>query len=498
MNVVLISRDHRLGAILTMALSAREQLTVLDSAAEVPESLEVEIDAVVLDLPADSRRDAYDELRQRYEGRVVVPVDNAKDTSGWPPDAKRRFLVRPFHVADLIAGVQEPQETSVAERAAKYRRRFRLTRNQAPAFPSLTAAPSAADEPSPAPAASTPEEPADTAQEELAGTDATEPSADADGDATVEFVMEQDVAEDAAGEDQAEAASEVAAEDEAATGEDAEATATEDDAEQEDAEEDRAEAIAEEDWAEGTADEDAEAYAEEAAEDDIEAAAGDLDEDSAEDEHDADEALVVAEADGGGEAEAQATAEEDGGEDDEALIASLEGLVLAEGGEGEEAGWADLEPQPRSVEDLRLLLSPERPDQVAVRKPQPALPVQAGIAMAEAVALKQRLESEEIRRSHGRRRRVLANVAAGLVLLLAGIGIGRVIAPERPQKVSPPAVQQPVVQFRNAPPPTACTAAMDNADQVISYLVAKIRDERLSKSIQAYGANARACRTTGR
>jgi hypothetical protein len=482
MNVVLISRDHRLGAILTMALSAPEQLTVLDSPAEVPESLEVEIDAVVLDLPADSRRDAYDELRQRYEGRVVVPVDNAKDTSGWPPDAKRRFLVRPFHVADLIAGVQEPQETSVAERAAKYRRRFRLTRNQAPAFPSLTAAPSAADEPSPAPpaAAATPEEPAGTAPEELAGTDAGEPSADADGDATVEFVMEEEVAEDAAGEDQAEAASEVAAEDEAATGEDAEAATGED-----------AETAIDE--------EDAEAYAEEAAEDDVEAAAGDLDEDSAGDEHDADEALVVAEADGGGEAEAeaQATAEEDSGED-EALVASLEGLVLAEDGEGEEAGWADLEPQPRSVKDLRLLLSPERPDQVVVRKPQPALPVQAGIAMAEAIALKQRLESEEIRRSHGRRRRVFANVAAGLVLLLAGIGIGRAIAPERPQKVGPPAVQQPVVQFRNAPPPTACTAAMDNADQVISYLVAKIRDERLSKSIQAYGANARACRTTGR
>lgn len=467
MNVVLISRDHRLGAILTMALSAPEQLTVLDSPAEVPERLEVEIDAVVLDLPADSRRGAYDELRQRYEGRVVVPVDNAKDTSGWPPDAKRRFLVRPFHVADLIAGVQEPQETSIAERAAKYRRRFRMTRHQAPAFPSLTAAPSAADQPPPAPpAAATPEEPADTAPEVLAGTDATEPSADADGDATVEFVMREDEAEDAAGEDQAEAASEVTAEDEAATGEDAEAatdepgieevaeaTATEDDAE-------------EEDWAEGTADEDPEAYAEEAAEEDIEAEAGDLD--------------------------------EDGAEDDEALIASLEGLVLDEGGEGEEAGWADLEPQPRSVEDLRLLLSPERPDQVVVRKPQPALPVQAGIAMAEAVALKQRLEDEEIRRSHGRRRRVFANVAAGLVLLLAGVGIGRAIAPDRPQKVSPPAAQQPVVQFRNAPPPTACTAAMDNADQVISYLVAKIRDERLSKSIQAYGANARACRTTGR
>jgi hypothetical protein len=131
-NVVLISRDHRLGAILTMALPTPEGLTLLGSAAELSDAPEAAIDAVVLDLPADARRVAYEELRQRYEGRVVVPVDHARDTNGWPPDTKRRFLVRPFQVADLIAGVQEPQETSVAERAARYRRLFRWNRRQPP------------------------------------------------------------------------------------------------------------------------------------------------------------------------------------------------------------------------------------------------------------------------------------------------------------------------------------------------------------------------------
>jgi hypothetical protein len=147
-NVVLISRDHRLGAILTMALPTPEGLTLLGSAAEVPNASAAAIDAVVLDLPADTRRDAYEELRQRYEGRVVVPVDNARDTNDWPPDAKRRFLVRPFQVADLIAGVQEPEETSVAERAARYRRLFRWNRQQAPAFPDLAdpATPPAAEQ----------------------------------------------------------------------------------------------------------------------------------------------------------------------------------------------------------------------------------------------------------------------------------------------------------------------------------------------------------------
>ncbi|HEV8162869.1 MAG TPA: hypothetical protein VGR74_00140, partial [Actinomycetota bacterium] len=127
----------------------------------------------------------------------------------------------------------------------------------------------------------------------------------------------------------------------------------------------------------------------------------------------------------------------------------------------------------------------------------PPLQVQAGVAMAKAVALQQWLEAEEAKRSRGRRRRVLLSVAAGLVLLLAGVGIGIAIGPNEPQQVSS-AAPQPVVQIREAPPPAACTQAMDDADAVISYLVAKIRDERLSKSIQDYGANARACRRTGR
>ena len=128
----------------------------------------------------------------------------------------------------------------------------------------------------------------------------------------------------------------------------------------------------------------------------------------------------------------------------------------------------------------------------------PPLQVQAGMAMAKAVALQQWLETEEARRTRGRRRRLLLNVAAGLVLLLAGIGIGMAIGSDQPQQVSPPATPQPVVQIRDAAPPAACSQAMDDADAVISYLVAKIRDERLSKSIQDYGANARACRRTVR
>ena len=488
MNVVLISRDHRLGAILTMALSGPEQLTLLDSATEVPDRQEAEIDAVVLDLPADSRRDAYDKLRQRYEGRVVVPVDNARDTSGWPPDAKRRFLVRPFQVADLIAGVQEPQETSVAERAAKYRRRFRWNRHQAPAFP-LAAVPPDAGEPAaaPPPAAATPlptaEEPTaegstadqsaaarpEPAPEELAATGEVEATTEADdrpatteaddGPATVEFVMEeQEEAEATAEEVELTFAEDEA---EAATGE----TTAEDHPEAEDGDQAQAGAEAEQDLEETLA-------AGEAKEDDGEAEGKEV-------------AAAGSEQD---DEEGEAGTEEDDGavlELDEALIAELEELVLADSGEG---GEAPAEHLPEALEGVPAQEGPSAPP----------LPVRAGVAMAEAVALQQWLETEELKRARQRRRLVLANVVAGLVLLLVGVVLGRAIGPDQPQQASTPTTPSQPAKVRSAPAPAACTAAMDNADQVISYLVAKIRDERLSKSIQEYGANARACRTTGR
>jgi len=106
-RVVLISNDQKLGAILTIALADPDQLSIVKSPREFPGSWEREIDAAVLDLPVDSRRRAYEQVRERFQGRLLVPVDSQSDTSDWPPDPERRFLVRPFQLADLIAGVQD-------------------------------------------------------------------------------------------------------------------------------------------------------------------------------------------------------------------------------------------------------------------------------------------------------------------------------------------------------------------------------------------------------
>jgi hypothetical protein len=478
-NVVLISRDHRLGAILTMALPTPEGLTLLGSAAEVPDAPEAAIDAVVLDLPADARRVAYEELRQRYEGRVVVPVDHARDTNGWPPDTKRRFLVRPFQVADLIAGVQEPQETSVAERAARYRRLFRWNRQQAPAFPDLATPPAAEQPPAePPPAASAEwfDEPFEAAAEaelhnnHVEDQESLAPEVPEDDEATELVAAEETLdEEDLVAEDSETVTAEetLGDEDEAEWPGAVEAEAFDDS-------EDEAPVVAE------RAEDEEPVAAED--DEDTEAAAEDLD---AEDEAETQEFVAVSDEDGDEvEAEEQLDAEdtEPSQEDDD----------LA-------AAWVAKASEPLLAGDNGLVAAASGPPTSSERAEAlaPPLQVQAGVAMAKAVALQQWLEAEEAKRSRGRRRRVLLSVAAGLVLLLAGVGIGIAIGPNEPQQVSS-AAPQPVVQIRKAPPPAACTDAVDDADAVISYLVAKIRDERLSKSIQDYGANARACRRTGR
>jgi hypothetical protein len=524
-NVVLISRDHRLGAILTMALPTPEGLTLLGSAAEVPDAPEAAIDAVVLDLPADARRVAYEELRQRYEGRVVVPVDNAGDTNGWPPDAKRRFLVRPFQVADLIAGVQEPQETSVAERAARYRRLFRWNRQQAPAFPDLATPPAAEQPPAEQPLAASAER-FDEPFEAEAEAELHNNHVEDQGSLAPEVAEDDEATELVAAEEMLDADDEdldAEAEDsETVTAE--EVLADEDEVEQPGAVEGEeafeAEASADSD------DEEAPVVAERtevedpvAAEDDEDTEAAAEDEDlDAEDEAETQEFVAVSDEDGDEvEAEEQLDAEDEdedeAAEDDEPAVAVAAAAAVGPGERGAEdtepsqedddlaAAWVAKASEPLQAGDNGLVAaatgdpstSSERAETLA-----PPLQVQAGVAMAKAVALQQWLEAQEAKRLRGRRRRVLLSVAAGLVLLLAGVGIGMVIGPNEPQQVSPPATPQPVVQIRDAPPPAACTQAMDDADAVISYLVAKIRDERLSKSIQDYGANARACRRTGR
>jgi ATP-binding cassette subfamily B protein len=105
-------------------------------------------------------------------------------------------------------------------------------------------------------------------------------------------------------------------------------------------------------------------------------------------------------------------------------------------------------------------------------------------------------------------RRVLAEVAGALVLAvvagLGGIAIGRGSQPA--DRIDRSAIHRnPTPSVTTAPSPASgsgkvqapaasCLSALDSADAAISYLIGNIRDERLSRSIQQYEADRRACR----
>jgi hypothetical protein len=109
------------------------------------------------------------------------------------------------------------------------------------------------------------------------------------------------------------------------------------------------------------------------------------------------------------------------------------------------------------------------------------------------------------RRSEFRVNAVLA--AAAVLLLVVGFGLGAALTRD-PAPAAPPAsagVQRPRPTSppsrgtaRQAAPPQSCMVAMERADQVISYLVARIRDRRLSASLQAFINARRACQQAAR
>jgi hypothetical protein len=103
-------------------------------------------------------------------------------------------------------------------------------------------------------------------------------------------------------------------------------------------------------------------------------------------------------------------------------------------------------------------------------------------------------------------------VAAGIVLLLAltiagGIAIGRATANAEPGAADAPASSS--IPGTSSPPtttslsvvfktPAACDAALSDADAALSYLVGNVRDDRLSRSMQSYQRNRKACRAAVR
>lgn len=106
-------------------------------------------------------------------------------------------------------------------------------------------------------------------------------------------------------------------------------------------------------------------------------------------------------------------------------------------------------------------------------------------------------------RRSGRGWRVLAIVLA-LGLFAAGTAVGSVLAGRSTERARPATAAATSVAPTTAAPtttapgrqlaPPACLSAVDDADAVISYLVANVRDHRLARTLQQYRAASRTCR----
>ena len=63
---------------------------------------------VVLDVAPELRRSAYDEVRRRHRGRLVLIVEAGERAGSLPPDAARFTITRPFAIAELLDALSAP------------------------------------------------------------------------------------------------------------------------------------------------------------------------------------------------------------------------------------------------------------------------------------------------------------------------------------------------------------------------------------------------------
>jgi hypothetical protein len=100
-RVVLLSRDPGLASITGRLLSNGDRIAHFRSAAELSNWSTPEVAAVVLDSRPQARRLSYKQVRDRYDGPLVMLLDKGERRPDLPPDGARQFLHRPFRAAEL-------------------------------------------------------------------------------------------------------------------------------------------------------------------------------------------------------------------------------------------------------------------------------------------------------------------------------------------------------------------------------------------------------------
>jgi hypothetical protein len=120
-RVVLLSRDAGLASTVGRLLSNGDHIAHFRSAAELADWSTQEVAAVVLDSQPNARRLGYKQVRERYDGPLVMLLDKGERPPDLPPDGARRFLHRPFQVAELSSLLATPTARAGVARGRDHR-----------------------------------------------------------------------------------------------------------------------------------------------------------------------------------------------------------------------------------------------------------------------------------------------------------------------------------------------------------------------------------------
>jgi hypothetical protein len=107
-RVVLLSRNAGLASTVDQLLSNGDRVAHYRSVAELPDWSAPEVAAVVLDSQPGARRLGYKQVRERYDGPLVMLLDKGERPPDLPPDGARQYLYRPFTVAELSRLLNTP------------------------------------------------------------------------------------------------------------------------------------------------------------------------------------------------------------------------------------------------------------------------------------------------------------------------------------------------------------------------------------------------------
>jgi len=89
-------------------VSNGDRIARYESPAALAEWSTPEVAAVILDCQPNARRLSYKHVRERYDGPLIMLLDKGEQRPDLPPDGARRYLHRPFEVAELSRLLSTP------------------------------------------------------------------------------------------------------------------------------------------------------------------------------------------------------------------------------------------------------------------------------------------------------------------------------------------------------------------------------------------------------